>query len=370
MSMGCYRFPDMLMERDSDLGLGRAMPLTPAGLSLVDRKVPPRAMGGLSELGLPDPYSSVAMTVTVCNIFCSRMQYPYASLMNGSDCRCGKTAIPASLLVEDSYCSSICPGSPTQTCGGSTNFTNLYSTGFQQQSPPPLVIGQGKMDDACLSHGLAVGLGLGSGILGLGVGLASVWLVFILRRQNKQRSGRVHGEWKWEQSLPKPILEKLYCDQQESPSPSIRTSIRNKPKSKLYQLANIHIHSPHTSQHTSQRTSLSISPSSPGFLHNRTAPSSLTDHRSSLISFSDAEDYSQRLLRVVNPDPHPYRISIPDSVISSESQDRHLQIHRTQTHRRSSPPLCSRRTSSSLSNHRKATHIKRALIRLNSRTRL
>ncbi|KAI0244283.1 hypothetical protein L0F63_005683 [Massospora cicadina] len=322
MGLGCFRFPELR----ADLNPSPSLPPIPVTTDPVDRISPPKFMSGLTELGLPDPYSSAKLTPIVCINLCTRLQYPFAAL-NGDECRCGKLALPERLLINGSDCSASCSGSPRQTCGGSSNFTHLYATGYQ---PPPPVV-----PEVQLSRGWVVGLTVGAGVLGLVVGLGSVWIVLILRKA-KRDNGRVHTDWK-SPPPPKPKFEKVLYEPN-------RPSVAN-PKPNLYT----------QSQPTSQHTSLSTTVSS--LFNRRTGSASVIDQTD---SFSTKHN-SQHPLRVVNPDLNPTTTSESGSS-SSETQ---LTV---QTRTGPSPKPLTKPAFFTQPDYRKA-NLSRALFRLNSQTR-
>lgn len=66
------------------------------------------------------------MTVPYCQNFCVTQNFPLAGVSNGNTCTCG-TALSSSSTLNQSNCTTPCTGDPTQSCGGSAEFLNVYN---------------------------------------------------------------------------------------------------------------------------------------------------------------------------------------------------------------------------------------------------
>ncbi|KAI8811253.1 WSC domain-containing protein [Cladochytrium replicatum] len=84
----------------------------------------PGALGG-------DPVSgahtgSNDMTIAKCLAYCESQNLPVAGLQYGTECFCGTAVASYSVLTSDAVCeTNACPGSPSDSCGPNSFFTNL-----------------------------------------------------------------------------------------------------------------------------------------------------------------------------------------------------------------------------------------------------
>lgn len=67
-------------------------------------------------------------TEGLCSEYCSN-QGSYVAATQDKACYCGSTYPPTSALVDDSECSTACPGFDAEACGGPDAFT-VYNTGL------------------------------------------------------------------------------------------------------------------------------------------------------------------------------------------------------------------------------------------------
>ncbi|KAI9292285.1 hypothetical protein K502DRAFT_352157 [Neoconidiobolus thromboides FSU 785] len=119
---GCYEYPNLVLERDKESGISTK--------KIEDDKIPPVYFNGLTKKNLPSPYISDQLNVNHCVLLCQYLNFTWSALMNGSECRCGNTLLPSSFKSDEENCKTKCSGDMEQNCGGGSNFTSIYTTGY------------------------------------------------------------------------------------------------------------------------------------------------------------------------------------------------------------------------------------------------
>jgi cell wall integrity and stress response component len=79
---------------------------------------------GLTIENATDTYNSKGS----CSLACINLNKPVFAMTNRFSCYCGSDLPPANSKVDNSSCTTPCPGYPSDTCGGGSQYTSVYLT--------------------------------------------------------------------------------------------------------------------------------------------------------------------------------------------------------------------------------------------------